>query len=321
VVQYVYTFGADLISQERNGKTYTYLYDGHGSVTALSDESGKITDTYSYDAFGNLLKSKGRTANNYRYCGEQFDSTTGLYYLRARYMDTSTGRFISQDSYAGSVYDPVSLHKYLYANSNPVMYTDPSGYTAATFVENVVVVAINAILEATYCFLSSAAFATGMKLIASITTIAVVSIYTYLITDYILDNINDVASGSKTSSDVNEDCKDTAVDGVPGKESDDEQDRENDDSDNDALGKLIGSTSPGRETKGRTKQREKNGDMDDANDDFNSLSPSNVKNIPGGRTGELDGDIKVNVRDHSSEGSPTIEIQYPNGTRVKIRYK
>ncbi len=43
-------------------------------------------------------------------------------------MDTNTGRFISQDSYAGSVYDPVSLHKYLYANSNPVMYSDPSGY-------------------------------------------------------------------------------------------------------------------------------------------------------------------------------------------------
>ncbi len=144
MIQYIYTLGADLISQECNGKTYTYLYDGHGSVTALFDESGKITDTYSYDAFGNLLKSKGRTANNYRYCGEQFDSTTGLYYLRARYMDTNTGRFITQDSYAGSVYDPVSLHKYLYANSNPVMYTDPSGYSS--FVELAGVMAIQGVL-------------------------------------------------------------------------------------------------------------------------------------------------------------------------------
>ena len=124
----LYTVGADLVSQERSGRTSIYLYDGHGSVVGLSNESGVVTDTYCYDAFGNLLKSTGSTDNNYRYCGEQFDETTGLYYLRARYMDTLTGRFISQDSYAGEISDPVSLHKYLYANANPVMYSDPSGY-------------------------------------------------------------------------------------------------------------------------------------------------------------------------------------------------
>ena len=123
-----YTVGADLISQEVDGKVFTYLYDGHGTVRALADKDGKITDTYSYDAFGNLISSTGSTANNYLYCGEQYDSTTGLYYLHARYMDTSTGRFISMDTYQGSTADPISLHKYLYANSNPVMYTDPSGY-------------------------------------------------------------------------------------------------------------------------------------------------------------------------------------------------
>ena len=130
----VYTIGADLISQERNGRTSFYLYDGHGSVVGLANENGKVTDTYAYDAFGNLLDSTGSTKNCYRYCGEQFDETTGLYYLRARYMDTSTGRFISQDSYAGSISDPVSLHKYLYANANPVMNSDPSGYMSIAMV-------------------------------------------------------------------------------------------------------------------------------------------------------------------------------------------
>ena len=123
-----YTVGADLVSQEINGKVYVYLYDGHGTVRALANENGKVTDTYCYDAFGNLISSTSSTANSYRYCGEQFDSTTGLYYLRARYMNPSVGRFISMDTYQGSNADPISLHKYLYANSNPVMYSDPSGY-------------------------------------------------------------------------------------------------------------------------------------------------------------------------------------------------
>ena len=125
-----YTRGDELISHELDGKKSYYVYDGHGSVVGLANESGVVTDTYCYDAFGNLLKSTGSTKNCYRYCGEQFDETTGLYYLRARYMDTYTGRFISQDSYAGSISDPISLHKYLYANANPVMYSDPSGYTS-----------------------------------------------------------------------------------------------------------------------------------------------------------------------------------------------
>ena len=124
-----YTRGDELISQERDGKTSYYVYDGHGSVRALANESGKITDKYVYDAFGNLISSVGSTKNDFLFAGEQFDPVTGLYYLRARYMNTSTGRFISMDAYSGSIDDPVSLHKYLYANANPVSNSDPSGYS------------------------------------------------------------------------------------------------------------------------------------------------------------------------------------------------
>ena len=52
-------------------------------------------------------------------------------------MNPSTGTFISMDSYQGSIYDPVTLHKYLYANANPVMYTDPSGYSSETTLKEV----------------------------------------------------------------------------------------------------------------------------------------------------------------------------------------
>ena len=42
-------------------------------------------------------------------------------------MNPSAGTFISMDTYQGNMYEPVTLHKYLYANANPVKYTDPSG--------------------------------------------------------------------------------------------------------------------------------------------------------------------------------------------------
>jgi RHS repeat-associated protein len=67
------------------------------------------------------------TQNHYLYCGEQFDPDFGLYFLRARYMDTDRGRFWTMDVWEGVIQDPGSLHKYFYAKDNPIMYIDPSG--------------------------------------------------------------------------------------------------------------------------------------------------------------------------------------------------
>ena len=121
-----YIRGDELLSMERDGRIWYYIYDGHGNTRLLTNAAGTVTDRYAYDACGNLLKKEGDTENDFLYTGEQYNANTGLYYLRARYMDPSTGTFISMDSYPGSLYDPVSLHKYLYAN--PVKYTDPTGY-------------------------------------------------------------------------------------------------------------------------------------------------------------------------------------------------
>ena len=69
-------------------------------------------------------------ANAFRYCGEYFDSESGTIYLRARYYDPTIGRFISRDSFAGKLDDPLSLNLYTYCANNPVYYSDPTGHIA-----------------------------------------------------------------------------------------------------------------------------------------------------------------------------------------------
>jgi RHS repeat-associated protein len=75
-----------------------------------------------------LIYRSGTTPNDYLYTGEQFDAHLGFYYLRARYMNSSTGRFMSLDSFEGALADPLSLHKYLYAGADPENKIDPSGH-------------------------------------------------------------------------------------------------------------------------------------------------------------------------------------------------
>ncbi len=123
----VYTYGDDLISQSRNGVASYYHYDGLGSTRSLTDSLGNLSDHYDYEAFGEVLNRTGSTENEYLFAGEQFDSSLDQYYLRARYYNPASGRFTQQDTWMGNNYDPVSLHKYLYANVDPVSNVDPSG--------------------------------------------------------------------------------------------------------------------------------------------------------------------------------------------------
>ena len=78
-----YAYGRQLISQRQlTGGQWSvsyYGYDGHGSVRFLTDQTGAVTDTYAYDAFGTLIEQSGTTPNEYLYAGERYDSETGMY--------------------------------------------------------------------------------------------------------------------------------------------------------------------------------------------------------------------------------------------------
>ncbi len=72
--------GSELLAQVRGSVASYTLPDGQGSVQALANAAGAITDTYRYDAYGNQASSTGATTNPYRYDGQRRDDGTGLYH-------------------------------------------------------------------------------------------------------------------------------------------------------------------------------------------------------------------------------------------------
>ncbi|NER08001.1 MAG: RHS repeat-associated core domain-containing protein, partial [Okeania sp. SIO3C4] len=131
-VKVSYVHGLDLISVEQDGEVSVYLVDGLGSTRVLVDENGEVVAGYTYDAFGELTGESGDVENSYLFAGEQFDGELEQYYLRDRYYDAGVGRFTRRDVYEGRTGEPITLHKYLYGNANPVNYVDPSGFFSIT---------------------------------------------------------------------------------------------------------------------------------------------------------------------------------------------
>jgi RHS repeat-associated protein len=99
--------------------TFYYLHDGLGSTIALVDSSGNVVQSYEYDAFGAVRSQSGNQPTEYQFAGQDTDPS-GLQYLRARYYDPATGRFLSRDPKGG-------LNGYAYAGNDPVDNADPSG--------------------------------------------------------------------------------------------------------------------------------------------------------------------------------------------------
>lgn len=130
VASYTWDAMGNPVSMTKGVNTYYYHLNGHGDVVALTDASGAVVAQYTYDAWGNILSESGtmKDENPYRYAGYRFDEATGLYYLMARYYDSSIGRFISRDTFHGFEDEPNSLNQYVYTHNNPVKYIDPSGH-------------------------------------------------------------------------------------------------------------------------------------------------------------------------------------------------
>ena len=98
------------------------LSDQLGSVRAITNSSGTVTGTFSYDAWGNLTGSTGSATTPFGIAGAYLDPSNGLYYLRARWYDAGTGQFMSLDPQVATTLQP-----YSYVGNNPVNARDPDG--------------------------------------------------------------------------------------------------------------------------------------------------------------------------------------------------
>ncbi len=122
-VQNYYVYGLGLVSRIDNANNTHYYHDDfRGSIIALTDSNETITHKYQYTDFGSIAQIEEANYNPYRYVGKhgiQFEQN-GLYFMRARYYDAHTGRFLTED--------PVwATNLYPYAGNNPVMNVDPTG--------------------------------------------------------------------------------------------------------------------------------------------------------------------------------------------------
>ena len=92
-------FGANGVFGRKSGSVTNTLYkNGHGD-TVLLTRGNTIVRDYEYDAYGAEKNTLSSDDNPFRYSGEYFDSETGFIYLRNRYYDPSSARFISEDTH------------------------------------------------------------------------------------------------------------------------------------------------------------------------------------------------------------------------------
>ena len=121
-------YGIERLASVSETSVTSYMTDGRGSVVQTI-EATSVTSWHAYTPFGEQAAGTalGETPT-YGFNAEEYNPTTHLQYLRARYYQPDTGAFGVADTLLGTVTSPLTLNRYLYCSADPVNFSDPSGH-------------------------------------------------------------------------------------------------------------------------------------------------------------------------------------------------
>jgi RHS repeat-associated protein len=125
-----YIYGTGLLAMVPNdnqNQFYCYHFDGTGNTVALTDSSANVVDSYAYTPFGAVTQNETVGLEQpFKFVGQAgvMAEPNGFYYMRARYYDSSVGRFISEDPKG---FDGGDVNLSAYVGNNPINAIDPLG--------------------------------------------------------------------------------------------------------------------------------------------------------------------------------------------------
>jgi RHS repeat-associated protein len=135
--------GMLLATIEGNGTATStrFIHPDHlGGTNVVTDESGDVVEVTDYYPYGDQRINDGTFTEQRKFIGEEYDASTGLSYLNARYYDGGRGQFTKQDEVFWQVgltrdgnavlTNPQLQNSYSYAGNNPINSKDPSGRCA-----------------------------------------------------------------------------------------------------------------------------------------------------------------------------------------------
>jgi len=150
-----------IVKKQGNTRTLHYVFNDHlGSISAIVDANGNVTQRQSFDAHGARRAAPSweswslaqrfnfdTSLTRQSFTGHESVDRVGLIHFGGRLYDPRLGRFIQADPLVEDANLANGLNRYSYVLNNPLSLTDPSGYLSWSEARPAVAIIINAVMQ------------------------------------------------------------------------------------------------------------------------------------------------------------------------------